>query len=41
MKNWPSSEECFETITEKCCAEMKKGQAIEAVSSMVYGGRKT
>ena len=27
-RNWPSSEECSEAITEECCVEMKKGLAI-------------
>ena len=35
MRNWPSSEECSETIAEECCVEMKKGQAIEAVGEAV------
>ena len=35
MRNWPTSEECFETIAEECCVEMKKGQAIEAVGEAV------
>ena len=35
VRNWPSSEECSETIAEECCVEMKKGQAIEAVGEAV------
>ena len=35
MRNWPSSEECSETIAEECCLEMRKGQAIEAVGEAV------
>ena len=35
MENWPSSEECFKIITEECCVELKKGQAIEAVGEAV------
>ena len=35
MRNWPSSEECSETIAEECCVEMKKGHAIEAVGEAV------
>ena len=35
MRNWPSSEECSETIAEERCVEMKKGQAIEAVGEAV------
>ena len=31
MRNKPSSEECPETITQECCVETKKGQAIEEV----------
>lgn len=31
MGNWPSSEECSETIAGECCVEKKKGHAIEAV----------
>ena len=35
MKNWPSSKECFKIITEECCLELKKGQAIEAAGEAV------
>ena len=35
MRNWPSSEERCETISEEYCIEMKKGQAIEAVGEAV------
>ena len=35
MRNKHSSEECPETITQECCVEMKKGQAIEVVGKAV------